>query len=54
MPIDILELVHLAIGFNPNIVTQLVYGDFKGAVRCLYDLVRSVSLGNLSGMWFLG
>ena len=49
-PIGVLRLVCLAISFEPAIVPRLVYGDFKGTVRCLYDLARSVALGKLD--WY--
>ena len=47
MPVGVLALVRLAVNLNPAIILQLVYGDFKEAVRCLYDLVCSMSLGKL-------
>ena len=51
MPAHIVLLVRLAVRFNPNIIPHLVYEDFKGTVRCLYDLARSVSLGKLD--WYV-
>ena len=56
MPFHVVLLVRLAVRFNPNIIPQLVYEDFKDMIRCLYDLARCVSLGKLdwyvvSGLW---
>lgn len=51
IPMGVLGLVRSAIAIEPDIVSQLVYGDFKGTVRCLYDLARSVSLGTLD--WYV-
>lgn len=48
MPINVLELVCLAVNFNPAIVSQLVCGDFNPL------LVRPCASVSLTGMWFLG